>query len=92
MQLVPTAVKALKNYKGELHDHFVILTRNDLFDPNLNICGGIRWLFHKKKLREIRIKRPVSWVEAVAEYKGRPMDSKEVRIFSEKLAEIKAAK
>jgi hypothetical protein len=92
MQLVPTAVKALKNYKGELHDHFVILTRNDLFDPNLNICGGIRWLFHKKRLREAKIKRPISWIEAVAEYKGRDMDHREVQIFKERLAEIKAAK
>jgi hypothetical protein len=92
MQLVPTAVKALKNYKGELHDHFVILTRNDLFDPCLNICGGIRWLFHKKKLREGKMKRSISWLEAIAAYKGRPMDSKEMRIFKESLEEIKAAK
>lgn len=92
MQLVPTAVKALKDYKGEIHDHFVVLTRNDLFVPNLNICGGIRWLFHKKRLREIRLKRPISWIEAVAEYKGRDMDHKEVQIFKERLAEIKAAK
>jgi hypothetical protein len=70
MQILSTSVKALKNYKGELYDHFVILTRNDLFDPNLNICGGIRWFFHKKKLREIRLKRPVSWLEAVAKIKA----------------------
>lgn len=92
MQLRPTSVKALKNYKGELKDHFVILTRDELFDPNLNVCGGIRWLFHKKKLREVRLKRAVSWIEAVAEYKGRPMTHKDVEIFKKKLAELKAAK
>jgi hypothetical protein len=92
MQLRPTSVKALKNYKGELKDHFVILTRDDLFDPNLSICGGIRWLFHKKRLREAKLKRTVSWIEAVAEYKGRPMNSEEMKKFNEKLAEIKAAK
>ena len=52
-----------------------------VIDSLSNTNGGIRWFFHKKKLREIRLKRPVSWVEAVAEYKGRPMDSKEVKIF-----------
>ena len=92
MQLRPTSVRALKNYKGELKDHFVILTRNELFDSNLNICGGIRWLFHKKKLREVRLRRTVSWIEAVAEYKGRAMTHKDVEIFNEKLAELKAAK
>jgi hypothetical protein len=47
MQLLPDAVRILGDEHGELKDHYVDLTRKDLLDPNLSICGGIRWLFQK---------------------------------------------
>ena len=92
MQLLPLSVKTLKNYKGELKDHFVILTRDTLFDPNLCICGGIRWLFNKKRLKESRLKRQISWPEAVAAYKSVGMKDNLMKTFNENLAKIKASK
>ena len=61
---------ALGDEKGELKDHFVIVTRNDLNDSNVNICAGIRWLFQKRALASGKLGRPANWEEAVAEYKG----------------------
>jgi hypothetical protein len=92
MQILPLSVKILKNYKGELKDHFVVLTRNDLFDPNLNICSGVRWLFNKKRLKESRLKRQISWIEAVAAYKSVNMENDLMKKFNENFAKIKASK
>lgn len=30
----------------------------------------LRWLFHKKRLASVKLKREASWIEAVAEYKS----------------------
>lgn len=68
MQVLNASVQLLKDSK-ELRDHFINLTNDDMKDPNLSICAGIRWLIRKKQIREARLKRPVSWRDAVAEYK-----------------------
>ena len=70
MQITDQTVKILKDEKGELKDHLVNLNQDDNFDPVLNICAGIRWLFHKKNLLEHKLKRTASWEEAVMEYKS----------------------
>jgi hypothetical protein len=38
--------------------------------PNINICAGTRWLFHKKKLASVKLKREATWIETAAEYKS----------------------
>ena len=46
------------------------MTGNDRFNPNLSICGGVRWLFHKQAMTSHRLGHEASWDEAVEEYKG----------------------
>jgi hypothetical protein len=70
MQLLPETIPLLSDEGGELKDHFVNLDQEDAFDPNVAICAGIRWLFRKKRLASIRLKREASWEEAIAEYKS----------------------
>ncbi|MGE3974904.1 MAG: transglycosylase SLT domain-containing protein [Bdellovibrionales bacterium] len=70
MQVTDQTIEILKNEKGELKDFLINIDQQEAFDPNLNICAGVRWLFHKKYLLESRLKRVVSWEEAAMEYKS----------------------
>jgi hypothetical protein len=55
----------------------VNLSDEDMVDPNLSICAGIRWLFRKKQLAESASKGMVSWRDVVAAYKSvKPGDKK----------------
>jgi hypothetical protein len=56
--------------KGELKEYLLTATRQDLNDPNTNICAGIRWLFHKRKLVCSHLKREATWDEVIYDYKG----------------------
>lgn len=74
MQVLNSTVPLLNDPK-ELRDHFVNIDREDLEDPNMNICSGIRWLFRKKQIEETKAEDSVSWRDAVAAYKGvKPSD------------------
>ncbi|MBI3018683.1 MAG: transglycosylase SLT domain-containing protein [Deltaproteobacteria bacterium] len=70
MQITNATRKILGNEKGELGEHYITATKENLNNPNINICAGIRWLFHKQKLASTKLKRNASWEEAVFEYKG----------------------
>ncbi len=70
MQVTDETIKILKDETGELKNFLINLDENKAYDPNLNICAGIRWLFHKKKLLEYKLKRSVTWEEAAMEYKS----------------------
>jgi ribosomal protein S15P/S13E len=70
MQITNKTRKILADEKGELKDHFLTLTREELNDPSNNICAGIRWLFRKHAIASSRLKRLATWEEAVAEFKG----------------------
>jgi hypothetical protein len=70
VQLNSQAVKALGNEKGEIKDHYVTISGNDRYDPNLSICAGVRWLFQKRVLASHRLGRQASWDESVEEYKS----------------------
>ena len=70
VQITESTLKILKDRKGEIKDHYVNLKNDDLFDPNLNICAAIRWLFRKNEILEKRLKRTPEWEEVIAEYKG----------------------
>ena len=76
MQILDGTRVILGNRKGELKDHYFDLSQEDLNDPGTNICAGIRWLFHKKRLASGKLKKKASWVEAVAEYKSLSKDLK----------------
>lgn len=83
--------------RGELKDHFVQIEAEDLHDPAIGIATGIRWLFHKKYLREKALRRPVAWREVVAYYKGyldragrvTVKGSKELKRFDQQFAKLK---
>ena len=70
IQLTEQSLDILKDKKGEIKDHYIMLKKEDLFDPNKNISASIRWLFHKREILEKRLKRSPTWIEVVAEYKG----------------------
>jgi len=70
MQITNKTRKILADEKGELKDHYLTLTREELNDPSNNICAGIRWLFRKHAIASSRLRRSASWEEAVAEFKG----------------------
>ena len=71
LQITDQAIQVLKDDKSvEIQDHLLELSRADANDPEIQICAGIRWLFHKRKLASNRLKREATWDEAVAEYKA----------------------
>lgn len=79
MQLMPVTVKSLNGDKNELTDHIFEFHESDVWNPNLNIAAGVRWLHQKRKMATKRLKREATWEEAVAEYKDYLKRSKLVR-------------
>ena len=47
MQVTDESLKLLSFRSKELKDHFVNLKEDDMLDPNLAICAGVRWIFRK---------------------------------------------
>ncbi len=91
MQLLPQTVKILGDPKGELPDHIVSISMKDAERANPNIACGIRWLFWKKRLASIKLKREASWEEAVWEYKSVTSNSKRDREIRNTFNEVYSA-
>lgn len=70
-QITEDTQRNLSGNKKELKDYFVILSDDDVYDPNKNICATIRWLFRKKETATARLRREPTWEEVLMEYKGR---------------------
>lgn len=70
MQVTNASRKALGDEKGEIKDHYITLTRDQLNDPSNNICAGIRWLFQKQKLASGHLGHNADWIETIKDYKG----------------------
>ena len=70
MQITNDTRKIFGDPLGELKDHFLTLTKKDLNDPGVNICAGVRWIFHKRKLLSSKLVHPATWLETVSTYKG----------------------
>lgn len=70
MQVRNDTREILGDGKGEIKDHYVNATREELSNPSINICAGVRWLFHKRDLLSKRLKRPATWLETAHRYKG----------------------
>jgi len=77
MQITNATRKILGDEKGELKDHFLTVTKNELNDPAVNICAGVRWLFHKKTLLSSKLGRSATWLETIGSYKGTAKTTKE---------------
>lgn len=70
LQITDHTREILADEKGELKDHYLTLTKEDVRDPGVSLCASIRWLFHKKTLASKYLGREASWEEAIADYKG----------------------
>ncbi len=94
MQITNNTRKILGEEKGELKDHFITVTREDLNDPSNNICAGIRWLFRKREIAASLLKRTASWEEAIYEFKGTRTVTKQkarrlIEKFNKELGKLK---
>jgi hypothetical protein len=78
MQVTNESRIALGNEKGEIKDHYLTLTIEDLKDPTNNICAGIRWLFQKQKLASGHLGHNANWIETIKDYKGLRNESDKV--------------
>ncbi len=76
MQVTNDTRKILENNRGEVKDHYISATREELNDPTVNICAGVRWLFHKRDLLSSKLKRQATWLETIKKYKGTSKVSK----------------
>ena len=79
IQLTEQTQKILKDTKGELRDHFVVLKKKDIWDANKNIAAAVRWLFRKRETAKAKLKREPSWEEVLIEYKGLTKQKKHPR-------------
>ncbi len=92
-QVTNATRRILGDDKGELKDHYVNVTREDLNIPSVNICAGIRWLFQKRILSSARLERQATWLETVYDYKAASKGTKSeaqkiMRIFLEKYEDL----
>ena len=69
MQLMPETVKYLSSAK-ELKDYHIDLNQKEAWDPAVNIASAVRWLFRKREVGESRLKKKLTWLEVIEEYKG----------------------
>ncbi len=70
IQITEEAHRALSHVSDELKNHYVMVSWNDLLDPALSICAGIRWLFRKQRLASGKLGHSADWFETIIVYKG----------------------
>jgi len=70
IQITEQSLRILKDKKGEIKDHYVVLEKDELFDPSKNICAGIRWLFRKREIIQKKTKQSPEWIDVMIDYKG----------------------
>lgn len=68
-QIMPQTIKLLSIRSNELKSHFVEITKEEAFNPVVNICASTRWLFRKYELMKKR-KKSITWLNVLEEYKG----------------------
>ena len=70
MQITDYTFKLIQENSKELRIHTFNLKREDLYDPNVNISVGVRWLFRKREIAKHFLKKEPSPLELAEEYKG----------------------
>lgn len=70
MQIRDDTFQYLHDTKGELKNYLIRVTKDELLNPSVNICAGIRWLFRKKETASSKLNRNASWEEAIISYKN----------------------
>jgi len=71
MQITERTQRQLAGDEKELKNYLVILDDEEVWEPNKNICAGIRWLFRKREIVKSKIKREPTWSEVLMGYKGK---------------------
>jgi hypothetical protein len=89
LQVTNGTVTFLSEHSTELKDHFVNLDREDMLDPNLTICAGIRWLFRKKQIADSRSGGTATWRDAVLLYKTYETNNPHMRGFDNAYKKLK---
>jgi hypothetical protein len=88
MQVRNSTRKILANQKGEIKDHYIVPTNDDLLDPDVNICVGIRWLFQKQKLASSSLGENADWNQTLIKYKGLNLNSKRDQVIYDRFQNI----
>ncbi len=92
-QITEQTWRILKNPKGELKDHFVDISLEDLNDPSINIAAMTRWIFRKRQTARVKLKREPTLKELLLQYKGvlgqNPKNKKVAAILKELYEESK---
>ena len=57
MQITDETRKIMADETGELKEHFLTLTKDDVKVPEIAAAASVRWLFHKKELAGGYLKR-----------------------------------
>jgi hypothetical protein len=71
MQITEITTRRMKNGKEKDYlDHFIELNYEDLWEPNRNICAGVRQIFRKREAAKYVLKRDPTWFEVMMDYKG----------------------
>ena len=97
MQITDYTFKLIKEDQKELRNHVFRIRRDDLYDPNINICVGVRWLFRKREIAKYYLKKEPSPLELAEEYKGirsdkSPRANKQRNNFKDASKDYKSAK
>lgn len=70
LQVTDQTRAILKDEKGEVKDHYLDVSPNEIKIPDVALAVAVRWLFHKKELASKYLKREATWDESVAHYKA----------------------
>ncbi len=84
MQITDYTLKLIKEDQKELRNHVFKIKRDNLYDPNINICIGVRWLFRKREIAKYYLKKEPSPLELAEEYKGIRNDKSAAAEFQRK--------
>ena len=80
-QITPNTAKILMGKGNELKDHFIDIDGDKLYDPDLGLAAGVRWIYRKKDFASSKLKREATWLEAVEAYKGVLLLEKDSKIY-----------
>ncbi len=80
LQITDETRRVLADEDGELKDHYLTLSADDVKQIELALPAAIRWLFHKRELASKHLGKQATWEEPVAEYKGYLRGKKDYRV------------
>ncbi len=71
MQITEATARRMRDGREkDYRDQFLELSYEELWEPNKNICAGIRQIFRKRETAKAVLKREPTWFEVMMDYKG----------------------